>query len=287
MEPVLLEDLVVINSIPCRIWMHPDDNSVFKTIRDRYFYANAAEYGFYPYYEPPVPKVFFAPVTCPKCGAVVKAEMNPRDIDAYYSIFCRECGEKLIAKTRYTAVKTQDIKNEREAIPHPDKSTPLMQILGKNPSDAEARINYFVNPGNRFGFPENAKIDGAVYRQEECRELLRYPEDYYNLWFSSFPHEFRELHMTDTSQPVFIIRFKSGQNDKLIIPYSYEFGGEYASTATYDGSGFIRVPGGKIPMYQYVDRAKISGGLISKINCDGSETNIASFNIFTRKFILF
>lgn len=286
MEPVLLEDIVVINSIPCRLWMHPDDNSAFLTIRDSYFYDSAADFGFLPYYEPPVPKVYFRPLLCPNCGAVVKAEINPRDIDAFYSIFCLGCGNKLIAKTKYSGNELQRIKEERESIPHPDKNTVLMQILGKNPSEAEPRINYFINPGNKFGLPENAKIDGAVFSQDDCNKYLKYPDDYYSLWFSLFSPGFRELHMIDTSQSVYIIRFKSGQNDKIIVPYSYEFGGDYSSFATYDGSGFVRVPGGKIALYQYNEKVKISNGLIVRINPDGSETKIAVFNIFTRKFIL-
>ena len=195
MEPILLEELVVIDGVPCRVWMHPDDNSVFFTLRDRQFYSAAQLIGFLPYYEPPVPPVYFKPAVCPECGSVLKGVINPYDIDAYYAIVCRDCGRGLMAKTRYSEEKKQDIKSQREAIPHPGNRTVLMQILGKSPSDAEARINYFLNPGNKYGFPENAKTGGAAFLNESCKGVLRDPGDYYNLWFSCFTPEFRELHI--------------------------------------------------------------------------------------------
>lgn len=268
------------------MWVHPDDSSVFVTLRSHEYDPLANELGFYPYFEPPVPKVFFYPSTCPHCGKALKAIQYPSDINAEYVIICPECNRNIIKKEIPDADTVDKIKREREAEARPGNKTIMMQILGKNPEEAEARIAYFLNPGSRYGFPEAPKTGGAVYPFDECKDILTDIHAYYDLWTACFYPGFRELHMIDTNQPVYVLRFTTKQNDRIGIPYSYLYGGDLNPALPYDGSGYVNIPNGKIPVYQYNDDVKISGGAIFRIDPNGKEHTVAAFNFFSRKFIL-
>ena len=283
-EPTLLEDFVLIGDIPCRIWAHQDDNSVFTTLRSPQHFPYAAQLGFEPYYKNPDIPVYYYLSSCPDCGATLAADLAPSIPDTKYVLFCPCCGKTITARKHISENEIKILKTERKSIPDPGPKTVLMQILGDNREDAQKRLNYLINPASKFGLPEWVKTNGLVFDDATCREQLFGAQDYYDMWNSLFTPGFLRTHENAPGNSIFIIRFKTSDVEKLIIPYSIRFGGEFEDNAGYDGSGFARPNGNSmIPVWQSTDWIKITGGMVIRIDPDGREYNIANFNFFTKR----
>ncbi len=180
----------------------------------------------------------------------------------------------------YTKDEIQTLKAEREKVDAPNETTVMQKVIGVcngySKDDVKKDLDAYFNPKNREGYTVDAQVWGYVSKAEDSAPFTKTPEECYN----NLRLDYDGTKFKTPDESVYVIRFTDGKNYE--IPYNSEFGGENMDRQPCTGNGYIGNSEHLVPEYKvYPEKdngAVITDGNIYRINPDGAEEKVATYN---------
>ena len=188
-------------------------------------------------------------------------------------------------KGEYTPEERDCLKEIRDKIDAPTTETVMQKVICVDTGNIDNDLKYYIDPQPRNNQEPKAQVYGFVSKAEDAVAFTTTPQECHDnlrLDYKGSPYD-------NTEKSVYVIRFTDGNNYE--IPYSIEFGGNTSDSAPFSGNGFtsskdVTIPEYTIPKDSKDNGAIVTNGEIYRINPDGKEELVATFDRDDEKFYL-
>jgi hypothetical protein len=162
------------------------------------------------------------------------------------------------------------MKAIRDSIPEVNNETIMQKVIPE-----ESIIKYLEGSFN--------SVTGYVTKVEDVKHLSTYQNVFDSLRLDYTGTKFNP----ENGEVLGIIRFKTMESSKIIIPFSKEFGEDTQEDYPFTGNGFTSAENNEIiPEYKCVDYLKITDGSeLYEMTKDGEEKLIAVYNELEDRFV--
>ncbi len=185
----------------------------------------------------------------------------------------------------YTDDERQYLKDVRDSVDAPTESTVMQKVVGVDTGDIQKDLDKYLNPYDFDGNACESHVTGYVAKAEDAAPFTGTPQQcFYNMRL-----DYPDTQYQSPDQSVYVIRFTDGNN--YDIPYSKEFDGYTENDQPFTGNGFVAAKDTVTPEYTVHPQEKkgaiVTDGVIYRVNPDGFEEIVATYNKKDRCFDLF
>lgn len=193
--------------------------------------------------------------------------------------------EERTAKEPYSKEDVLALKAEREKVDVPSENTVMQKIVGVDTGDIEKDLSRYLNPTDKNEAPKSVDVTGFVAKAEDIAPFTRTPQECYD----NARLDYKKTQFTDPNQPVYVLRFTDGTNYE--VPYNAEFDGHCTEGQPCAGNGYLAGDKHMIPEFKVVKDSEDHGAIITdgeiyRLNPDGNEELVATFDKDDEKFYL-